>query len=74
MFGLSSIGKFIIIVGILLVITGMLIASVDKLPFLGRLPGDIFVRKGNFSFYFPVVTCLVLSVVLTILLNLFLRR
>jgi len=61
-------------VGILLVITGMLIASVDKLPFLGRLPGDIFVRKGNFSFYFPVVTCLVLSVVLTILLNLFLRR
>jgi len=74
MFGLSSIGKFIITVGILLVITGMLIASVDKLPFLGRLPGDIFVRKGNFSFYFPVVTCLVLSVVLTILLNLFLRR
>ncbi|OPX31661.1 MAG: hypothetical protein B1H40_03635 [Candidatus Latescibacteria bacterium 4484_181] len=74
MFSLSAIGKFIIIVGILLVITGMLIASVDKLPFLGRLPGDIFVRKGNFSFYFPVVTCLVLSVVLTILLNLFLRR
>ena len=40
-------------------------------PWLGRLPGDIAVRKGNFSFYFPLATCLVISIVLTILVRLF---
>ncbi len=74
MFDLSSIGKFIIMVGILLVVVGILITLTGRVPFLGKLPGDIFLRKGNFSFYFPVVTCIVLSVIFTILLNLFLRR
>ncbi len=74
MFDLSAIGKFIIRAGILLVAAGIFITFVDRIPFLGRLPGDIFIRKGHLSFYFPVITCLVLSVIITILLNLFWRR
>jgi hypothetical protein len=74
MFDLSAAGKFIIRAGILLVAAGIFITFVDRIPFLGRLPGDIFIRKGHLSFYFPVITCLVLSVIITILLNLFWRR
>jgi Protein of unknown function (DUF2905) len=64
-------------VGRLLVVIGLLIAGVGLLmtmgvPF-GRLPGDVVVRRGSFSFYFPIVTCVVLSVLLTIVLSL-LRR
>ena len=63
--------------GRLLVVIGLLIAGVGLLmtmgvPF-GRLPGDVVVRRGSFSFYFPIVTCVVLSVLLTIVLSL-LRR
>lgn len=63
--------------GRLLVVIGLLIAGVGLLmtmgvPF-GRLPGDVVVRRGSFSFYFPIVTCVVLSVLLTIVLS-FLRR
>ena len=63
--------------GRLLVVVGLLIAGVGLLltlgvPF-GRLPGDVVVRRGSFSFYFPIVTCVVLSVILTIVLSL-LRR
>ena len=63
--------------GRLLVVVGLLIAGVGLLmtmgvPF-GRLPGDVVVRRGSFSFYFPIVTCVVLSVLLTIVLSL-LRR
>ena len=46
----------------------------DKIPWLGRLPGDLVFRRGNFSFYFPIMTGLVLSLIATVLLNLFLRR
>ena len=63
--------------GRLLVVIGLLIAGVGLLmtmgvPF-GRLPGDVVVRRGSFSFYFPIVTCVVLSVLLTIVLSI-LRR
>jgi hypothetical protein len=64
-------------VGRLLVVVGLVIAGIGLLmtmgvPF-GRLPGDVVVRRGSFSFYFPIVTCVVLSVLLTIVLSL-LRR
>lgn len=63
--------------GKLLVIAGLALAAVGALLWLGRdwrLPGDIFLERGNFSFAFPVVTCIVLSLVLTLVLNLFFRR
>ena len=60
-------GKFLIYLGISLVVIGALL-SAGHLSWLGKLPGDIAVKKENFSFYFPLTTCLVLSVILTVLL------
>lgn len=60
--------------GVLLILVGIFVSLSPRLPFrLGRLPGDILIRGKNGSFYFPVVTCLILSVVLSLLLRL-LRR
>jgi hypothetical protein len=58
---LSSIGKAIISIGIGLVLLGFIFLASGKIPFLGRLPGDIRIEKENFSFYFPLATCLLLS-------------
>ena len=65
-------GKWIIIAGVIIVIIGVLIYLLhDKLNWLGKLPGDIRIRKNNFSFYFPVVTMIIISIVLTIIINIF---
>jgi len=64
-------GKTIVLVG--LAIAGLGLLMMLGVP-LGRLPGDFYVKRGNFSFYFPLATSIVVSVVLTILLNLFGRR
>ncbi len=70
----TSFGKVIAGIGALLVLVGLVIMLLGKISGLGHLPGDIFYSKGNFSFYFPLATCLIVSVVLTIILNLILRR
>jgi len=60
--------------GKMLVIAGLALAAIGALLWLGkgfRLPGDIYIARGNFSFGFPIVTCIVISIVLTLLLNLF---
>lgn len=64
-------GKFLIVLGLVIALIGMLISM--GVP-LGRLPGDISFRRGNTSFHFPIVTSIVLSIVLTLLLSLFFRR
>ena len=65
---LRETGKILIVLGIVLACVGALLAFSGKLPFrLGRLPGDIVCQGRNGSFYFPVVTCVLLSVVLTLL-------
>lgn len=71
---LADLGKIILILGLFMVVTGGILMLAGKIPGLGRLPGDIFVQKGNFTFYFPVVTMIIVSVVLTLLLNLFFRK
>ena len=64
-----------LVFGVVLVVLGGLLALGPRLPGrLGRLPGDIVLQRGNFTFYFPVVTCLVLSVVLSLVLWLLGRR
>jgi hypothetical protein len=65
-----QLGKFLVILGVLLVAAGLLIMTGSKFPFfgLGRLPGDIAYKGKNVQFYFPIVTCLVLSAVLTLVL------
>ncbi len=72
-FGFESLGKFLILMGAFIVILGLLMTFWNKIPILGKLPGDISFQNGNFRFYFPVVTCLVLSIVLTVIINLILR-
>lgn len=70
----SGIGKLLIVSGIVLVVVGLLVTVAGKIPYLGKLPGDISIQRKNFSFHFPVVTCLVISLILTVLLNLFFRK
>ena len=71
--GFEGIGKVLIIVGLVIVGLGLLFAFGGRIPFLGKLPGDILIRKDGASFYFPVVTLLLLSVVLTLITNFILR-
>jgi hypothetical protein len=71
---LSDVGRLLVIFGIVLAIIGLVMMFADRIPFLGRLPGDIVVRRKNLTLYFPLVTMLIVSVVLTILLNLFTRK
>jgi uncharacterized protein HemY len=67
----NDLGKFLVIGGLLIAGVGALLWSGFGKGRLGRLPGDINYSKGDFSFHFPIVTCLILSVVLTLLLWLF---
>lgn len=68
----SDLGKLLLLIGAGIVLLGLVVLLAGRLPFVGRLPGDISVRQGNSSFYFPIVTCLVVSVVLTVVVNLLL--
>jgi hypothetical protein len=64
-----SVGRMLIALGIVLVVLGLLFTIGEKLPMhLGRLPGDIYVRGKQASFYFPIVTCILLSVVLSLVI------
>mgnify|MGYP001626370414 CR=1 FL=1 len=64
---MQPIGKFLIFAGALLILFGLLFSLSSKLPF-GRLPGDIIIRKGNFTFYFPLATSILLSIILTVIM------
>ncbi len=72
---MESMGKMLVLMGLFIIFVGLLLifAPKMKMPFLGRLPGDIYYQKGRFSFYFPIVTCILLSILLTIVLNLIFR-
>jgi len=67
----QSFGKIIITVGVVLVFVGIVISFWDKIPLLGKLPGDIFYKGKNFTFYFPVVTSLLLSLIISLILYFF---
>jgi len=66
---MEGIGKILLIVGGIIVILGLILIFSQHIPFLGKLPGDIFVKRDGFSFYFPIVTLLVLSLLITIIVN-----
>ena len=61
-------GKFLIITGIVLLLAGLLIQFGGKIPYLGKLPGDIHIDRGNFKFYFPLTSSLIVSILLSLLL------
>ncbi len=70
---MREIGKFLVILGIVIVLLGLVLWGGFAPKWLGRLPGDIRVERGSSAFYFPIVTCIILSVVLSLLLSIFRR-
>jgi Protein of unknown function (DUF2905) len=70
----NELGKLLIVFGVLLTLAGVALVAVGRVPWLGRLPGDIHVERGNWSFYFPIVTSLLLSVLLTLVFYFIGRR
>ncbi len=72
---LSALGKFLILLGVVLIVAGILLALGGQLPLrIGRLPGDIYIKRDNFIFYFPITTAILLSVLISLLLYLLRSR
>jgi hypothetical protein len=68
---LPEFGKILLILGILFVVIGLILMLGPKIPFLGKLPGDFVIRRGNFTLYFPLATSILLSIVLTLIFFIF---
>lgn len=73
MFAFSGVGKFLILAGVFLILFGLLFIFWERIPFLGKLPGDLMIQRGSFRLFIPVVTCIIISLVLTILINIVLK-
>ena len=68
---LNQLGKGLIFGGIFIIIVGVFFLFGDKIPFLGKLPGDIYIKKKNFTFYFPIVTSILISLIISLIIYLF---
>ncbi|OIO00680.1 DUF2905 domain-containing protein [Candidatus Desantisbacteria bacterium CG_4_10_14_0_8_um_filter_48_22] len=66
----NALGRTFIILGVLLAILGFALVVMHRMPGTGKLPGDIYIQKKNFSFFFPVTTCLIISAAISLLINL----
>jgi len=71
---MNDIGRILVALGLLIALVGVILMFVGRVPWLGRLPGDIYVQRGNWSFYFPLATSLLLSIALSLVFFLFGRR
>ena len=71
--GFEPFGKFLILGGVFVIALGLLVMFWSRVPLLGKLPGDIFLQKDSFRLFFPIVTCLVISAILTTVTNLIMR-
>lgn len=67
----SGIGRSLILIGALLIVIGVIIVFGPRIPFIGRLPGDIYIKRGNFTLYFPLATSILISIVITLIMYLF---
>jgi len=67
----GSIGKILIFCGVVLVVIGLILVLGDKIPWIGKLPGDIIIKRDKFTFYFPLMTSIIISIILTLLFYLF---
>jgi len=72
--GVHEIGRMLVVFGLLIALVGVALVLVGRVPWLGRLPGDVHIQRGNWTFYFPLATSLLLSVVLSLILWLLGRR
>jgi uncharacterized protein HemY len=70
---MDGLGKTLIYFGLVLVVLGLVFSYGGKIPWLGHLPGDIYIQRERFTFYFPLTTCIVISIVITLVLYLFRR-
>jgi Protein of unknown function (DUF2905) len=70
---MGDLGKTFIYLGLILVVVGVVISLAGKLPWLGHLPGDIYIERERFTFYFPLATCILISVIITLVLYFFRR-
>ena len=68
-----ELGKFVVVIGVVVTLVGLVMWSGFAPKWLGRLPGDIRIERGHSAFYFPIVTCIILSIVLSLLLSIFRR-
>ena len=68
---MNEFSKTLIFFGVVLIAIGLAAALFGKIPGIGKLPGDIYIRKGTFTFYFPLATCLILSLLLTLVFTIF---
>ena len=68
---MEGMGKSLIVIGLLLIVIGVAIAFGPSIPFIGKLPGDIYIKKDNFTFYFPLATSVLISVIITFVMYLF---
>jgi len=64
-------GKLVILIGFVFIITGIFILLVGKVPLIGKLPGDIYIRRDNFTLFFPIATCIIISIILSLIFWLF---
>jgi len=71
---MNDLGRTLVVVGLVVALVGVVLMLVGRVPGLGRLPGDIYIQRGNWAFYFPLATSIVVSVLLTALFWLFGRR
>jgi hypothetical protein len=67
----QQIGRLLIFAGLFIIILGVLFFFGEKISFLGKLPGDIYIKKKNFTFYFPIVTSILLSLIISLIIYLF---
>lgn len=68
---LSGLGKALVVGGLTMAGIGLILLVAPKIPWLGRLPGDLMVKKNGFRLYFPLTTCIIISILLTVLFNIF---
>ena len=68
---MTALGKMLILLGVVIILIGLGLLFAHRIPYIGRLPGDIYVKKDNFTFYFPLGTCIVISIVLSFIFWLF---
>lgn len=65
---MGEMAKIIIVIGLVLVLIGVAMLFIQKVPFLGKLPGDILIKKENFTFYFPLTTGIIVSIIISLIL------
>jgi len=67
---MGDIAKIIILLGVFLVVIGVILLFIGKVPFLGKLPGDVLIKKEHFTFYFPLATSIIISILISLILYL----